>query len=896
VELKVVIPKEVGDYEEVIVFGLRRRQVIYALMTLFAVFIIFSELEFLGTPRYLLIAPIAVLGIAFTFLNLDKWTSTKLAYLRSPKRVGFLDGKALEFIDLADIRDGVAHMKNGDLKAIIQVQPMNFSVLDERQQNAVFESYKNFLDSLSGSSSSDSIPLQVVVKTHQLNLDEFFDNIKNRAEETKDPRLVNFSKSFESFIRARVREERSMYRTFNVVISTGRNEGKDERDRLGILEQKVQIVMHGLTNVGLIPKKVNDDGIILLYSSFFSPLSEINSGHLAPITLTEDWKKRWESLKEEIKELSSFSKSKFDYSTPASMLSTLVAPSYINTGRDHIQINNRFYRTIAVAGYPDLVTPAFLEPLMAMRGAFHISMYLRPTNFSSVLDYYNKILERQAIDIATDETAGKLVPYSARIQRRGTEQLIEMLTSGSERAFLLFIYLCVESESLEKLDLLTDAVVSKLNEVRLKPQITYERMDAGFRSCAPLGYDLLNVGRNMTSSSLAASFPFVSAYLEPQPKGILFGENQLDGMPIICDVFSKSFENANGLILGMSGSGKSFAVKTVLGRSLQQGIDVIVLDPSEEGEYESLTASLGGKIIEFSEKSDAFINPFQITEQSYEEKLFFLHSLMRFFVSELTDDMKDLLDEAFENIYAARGITHDPTTWGREAPTLSDLYSYVEKEKKSSFAKRAEAATAISSSLRRFVKGSYSFINKQTNIKKLEGRFITFKIGHLPKEVRRILMFIILEFVFNRMKKDLRKKMLVIDEAWKLLQTESEEGYILNIVKTCRHHNMGLALITQDVYDLLTSKAGKAVMANTSWQLLLRMKPSIIDDVAATFKLNETTKNYLLTAEPGSGLFFVNNTFIPLKNIVASEEYKLFTTHPEDRRIERDAHADENLQ
>jgi energy-coupling factor transporter ATP-binding protein EcfA2 len=733
------------------------------------------------------------------------------------------------------------------------------------------------------------------VKTHQLNLDEFFDNIKKRAEETKDPRLVKFSNSFSSFFRSRVREEKSMYRTFNVVISAGRGEGKDERDRLGILEQRVQIVMHGLTNVGLIPRRVNDDGIMLLYSSFFSPLSEINSSYLAPITLAEDWKKRWESLREEIRELSKFSRSKVDYSTTASMLSELVAPSYINTRRDYIQINNRFYRTIAVVGYPDLVAPAFLEPLMTMRGAFHISLYLQPTNFSSVLDYYNNVLQKQSIDIATDEAAGKLVPYSTRIQRKGTQQLIEMLTSGSERAFLQSLYVCVESESPEKLDLLTDSVVSKLNEVRLKPQIAYEKMDSGFRSCAPLGCDMLNVSRNMTSSSLAASFPFVSAYLEPQPKGILFGENQLDGMPIICDVFSKSFENANGLVLGMSGSGKSFAVKTVLSRALQQGIGVIVLDPSEEGEYESLTASLGGKIIEFSEKSDAFINPFQITEQSYEEKLFFLHSLMRFFVSELTDDMKDLFDEAFESIYAARGITHEPKTWVREVPTLSDLYSYVEKEKGSSFAKRAEAATAISSSLRRFVKGSYSFINKQTNIKKLEGRFITFKIGHLPREVRRILMFIILEFVFNRMKKDLRKKMLVIDEAWKLLQTESEEGYVLNIVKTCRHHNMGLSLITQDVYDLLTSKAGKAVMANTSWQLLLRMKPSIIDDVASTFKLNETTKNYLLTAEPGSGLFFVNNTFIPLKNIVASEEYKLFTTHPEDREVERYAHQNENL-
>ena len=879
------IPQEVEDYEEIIVFGLRRRQVIYALLTIFALVLVYAELEFLGALRYPLLVSIAAVGAALTFLNIERWASTKIAYLNSPRKIGFLDDKALEFIEVVDIRDGVAYMRNGDLKAISQVQPMNFSVLDDKQQNAVFESYKNFLDSLSGSSASDTVPLQIVVKTHQLSIDEFFENIRKRAEETRDPRLMKFSKSFESFLRNRMRQEKSMYRTFNVMISAGRNEGNDEKERRGVLEQRVQIVMHGLTNVGLVPKRVNDDGIILLYSSFFSPLCELNSSYLAPITLSKDWQRRWESLREEVKELSKFTNSEIDYSSTASMLSTLVAPSCINTSKDYIQINNRFYRTIAVVGYPDLVAPGFIEPLMTTRGVFHISMYIRPTDFSSVLSYYNKVLDRQAIDIATDEAAGKLVSYSARIQKKATEQLIEMLTSGSERAFLLSLYVCIEAESLEKLDLLTDLTVSKLNEVRLKPAVTYERMDAGFRSCAPLGYNLLHIGRNMTSSSLAACFPFVSAYLEPQPQGILFGENQLDGMPIICDVFSKSFENANGLVLGMSGSGKSFAVKTILSRALQQGVDIIILDPSEEGEYEGLTKSLGGKVIELSEKSDAFINPFQITEQSYEEKLLFLHSLMRFFVSELSDDMKDLLDEAFERIYAKRGITHDPKTWGREAPTLSDLYSLVEKERKSSFAKRAEAATAISSSLRRFVRGSYSFINRQTNIKRMDGRFIAFKVGSLPREVRRIVMFVILEFVYNRMRKDLRKKLLVVDEAWKLLQTEGEEGYILNIVKTCRHHNMGLVLVTQDVYDLLTSKAGKAVMANSSWQLLLKMKPSIIDDVATTFKLNETTKNYLLTAEPGSGLLFVSNTFIPLKNIVGSEEYKLFTTHPEDKRI-----------
>lgn len=181
---------------------------IYALLTIFALILVYAELEFLGALRYPLLVFMAAVGAALTFLNIERWASTKIAYLNSPKKIGFLDDKALEFIEVVDIRDGVAYMRNGDLKAIIQVQPMNFSVLDDKQQNAVFESYKNFLDSLSGSSASDTVPLQIVVKTHQLSIDEFFENIRKRAEETRDPRLMKFSKSFESFLRNRMRQEK----------------------------------------------------------------------------------------------------------------------------------------------------------------------------------------------------------------------------------------------------------------------------------------------------------------------------------------------------------------------------------------------------------------------------------------------------------------------------------------------------------------------------------------------------------------------------------------------------------------------------------------------------------------------------------------------------------------
>lgn len=882
------IPHEVRDYDRNVVFGLKPKQVFYGIITIFIITVIYFQFDFFPTLlRYLLIILITFVGCGFMFFNFRRWIEEQLIFMNSPKNIGFLDRKALDFIEVAEIRDSLVYMKDGSLKAIIKVQPINFSVLDEKQQKAIFEGYKNFVNSLSGSSSLDMVPIQILIKTHNLSLDEFFESMRKNSKATKNPKIMELTGSFENFFKRKIKEEKPNYRTFNVVISVDKNEkvwdSKNLKNMVVLLEQRVKTIMDGLGKVGLIPKRLEDDELINLYSSFFSPLSEFTSLYMKPLTLHKDWGTELEAS--ELLEISDKSKTDSKNSMPMPLLDFLVSPSYINTTRDHIRINDKHYRTITISGYPDVVSLGFMEPLINADGIFHISMHIKPTNFTSLIDYYNSLYEKQTTDIATEQAAGKIVPYSQIIQHREIARLIRVLTKGSERAFMLSIYILIEAKNLEKLDLLTDSIIAKVNECRLKPTMANGKMDLGFKTTLPLKSDALSVFRNMTTSSIAACFPFISTLFEPHADGILFGRSKSDRMPIICDVFSKTFTNANGLILGTSGSGKSFGVKTIIKRGLQQGINLIVLDPSNEGEYETLTKFMGGIVIEFSVKSDVFINPFQIYGQSYEEKIFFLHHLMKFFVSNLTDEMRDLLDDAFEAVYKKAGINQNPKTWGRKAPTFVDLYNYLDSRARINSSKRAEVASMLAIAIRRFSKRSYSFMNKQTNIEGLDDRFITFKIGSLPNDTRKILMFIILEFIYNKIKKDLSKKFLVIDEAWRLLQNEDEEGYVLTIIKTCRHHNLGLILVTQDTYDLLTSRAGKAVMANTAWQLLLRMKPTVIDDVGGIFKLNETAKEFLLTAEPGNGLLFINNTFIPLENSVDEEEYKIFTTHPQDLNV-----------
>lgn len=878
----VKVPFEIKDYERKIIFGLKPRQILYGIITIFVITLVYFQLDFFPSLfRYFLIAIIGFVGSGFIFLNFGEFLDKQLVFVNSPKNVGFLDRKSLEIIEIADIRNGRVYMKDGGLRAMVKVQPINFSMLDEKQKKAVFENYKNFINSLSGSSSMDMIPIQILIKTHNLVLDEFFENVIKNCKATKNLRIVKLAESFRNFFKNKINEDTPNYKTFNVVVSVNKEEKVgNSNDRVVLLEQRIKMIINGLCNAGLIPKRLGDDELVGIYSSFFSPLFDFSSSYIRPLTLYKGWQNGLEES-DEVKEVLQILKSEKNLQ-PMSLLNFLVSPSSMNTTRDHIRINDKYYRTIAVTGYPDAVPMGFMEPLITDNGTFHVSMHIKPTNFNSVIDYYNGLYDKQAIDIATEQAAGKIVPYSQMIQHRATANLIKVLTNGSERAFTLSIYILIEAENLEKLDLLTDAVVAKVNECRLKPSRADKKMDLGFKAALPVAKDTLGVSRNMTASSLAACFPFIGTFFEPQIDGILFGRSKSDGMPVICDVFSKAFTNANGLILGTSGSGKSFAVKTIIKRGLQQGINVIVLDPSNEGEYVDLTRLMGGRVIEFSLKSNEFINPFQIEGQTYEEKIFFLHHLMKFFVPHLTDEMRNLLDEAFEIVYRKVGINQNPKTWGRKAPTMVDLYEYLESEANRDKSRKAEVASMLAIAIKRFARGSYSFMNKQSNISNLNSRFITFRIGSLPLDVRKVLMFIILEFVYNKMKGDMSKKFLVIDEAWRLLQNEDEEGYILTIVKTCRHHNLGLMLVTQDVYDLLTSKAGKAVMANTAWQLLLKMKPTIIDDVSSMFKLSERATEFLLTVEPGSGLLFLNNISIPLENLADEEEYKIFTTHPQD--------------
>lgn len=402
------------------------------------------------------------------------------------------------------------------------------------------------------------------------------------------------------------------------------------------------------------------------------------------------------------------------------------------------------------------------------------------------------------------------------------------------------------------------------------------QMNDAIQSVIPLQNDKLRMERDIPSSALSACFPFTTSFLDIQDNGIIFGQNSINNVPVILDIFS--FYNYNGLVLASSGSGKSYAVKLYILRNMMRNIQTFVVDPQDE--YKAITDACDGQLIEISENSESIINPLDMMGHTFTDKILSLMDLFKIMFGEISDAQQSILDKCLITTYLNAGIfPNNPESWKKKSPILKDLYNTMKKMKKDYPAKQQLAFDALENKLERYITGSFSFLNKNTKLD-LEKQLITFNIGEMPEQIRPIIMFLILDFVYTKMKKTKEKKLLIIDEAWSLLRYGDQARYVFEMVKTARKYGMGMVIITQEVRDLLTSKAGHSVLANTSWKLLLRQEPVVINEIKEKFNISDNEVNHLLTSQQGEGLLFALNTRMPLKITASPEEHELVTSNP----------------
>lgn len=554
----------------------------------------------------------------------------------------------------------------------------------------------------------------------------------------------------------------------------------------------------------------------------------------------------------------------------------VISPQLIEEDFDYFKVNDVYFRTIFIAGYPRFVAPGWLEPVVNFDSSLDISFYVYPVDGKSVLDDLRRKIAEMEAEIATDIERGKIVNPSTQAKLEDARSLQEQLVKGIERFYEFSFYITIPASSVEELNHITKQIESVLGSLLVISKHALLDQEAGFLSTAPFGLDRLNITRNMDSTSVATTFPLTSTELSSDT-GVLYGINSQNESFIIFDRFT--LENANMAIFATSGAGKSYFVKLEALRSLMIGTEAIIIDP--ESEYKALCEAVGGAYITFSFNAPNKINPFDLSqvreagENQLGLKILSLHSLMKVIMGTITPTQEALLDRALVMTYRAKGITMDPDTQGKEPPLMEDLY-------KTLIGMEVPDALDLAARIEKFVRGSFvGIFDKQTNIN-INNPFTVFSVKDLQDSLRPIAMFIILDYIWTRVKKDLKKRILIVDEAWHMMRYPDTAQFLWSVVKRARKYFLGLTTITQDVEDFLGQDIGKAIVTNSALHLLLKQSPAAIDKIGEVFYLSQGEKQLLLAANVGEGIFFAGPHHAPIRVVASENENRLITTRPEE--------------
>ena len=558
-------------------------------------------------------------------------------------------------------------------------------------------------------------------------------------------------------------------------------------------------------------------------------------------------------------------------------LRDVIAPSSIQVEANFIRIGSRFARTLFVYAYPRSLFTGWLSPIINIDEVIYISLNIEPVESQVVLKNLKKKVTQLEASYSINAEKGKVRDPALEASISDAEEMRDKLQVGEERFFRLGLYVTIYGRSLEDLDELVKKIESTFGTSLIYTKPATIQMEQGFTSTLPLGTDLLGVERNMDTGAISTTFPFTTANLSNQ-EGILYGINRHNNGLVLFDRFS--LENANMVVFAKSGAGKSFAVKLEALRSLMFGTEIIVIDP--ENEYRTLCDAVGGSFLQLSLTSDSHVNPFDIptaidsdeADNALRANIIMLHGLLRLMMGELSSTEESDLDIALINTYGQKGITNDPLTHTAEPPVMLDLYNNLNQ--------MGGNGPALAARLRRFTEGTFSGIFSQQSNVNLNNPFVVFNIRDLEDELRPIGMYIVLNYVWNRVKSEKKKRILIIDEAWQLMQYQDSAMFMFSIAKRARKYFLGLTTISQDVEDFLGTRLGRAIVNNSSLQLLLKQNPAAVDVVAETFKLTSEEKKRLSQFPVGEGLFFAGLSHIILHVLASPTETELITTNPQD--------------
>ncbi len=551
-----------------------------------------------------------------------------------------------------------------------------------------------------------------------------------------------------------------------------------------------------------------------------------------------------------------------------------IAPTALKVGSREIQLGEKFARTFYTISYPRFLADGWFAPIINLDRVLDASIFVHPIDTGDALrDLQKKVAEIQS-QISERESRGLVRDPLLETGYQDIESLRDNLQQAQEKLFEVGLYLTLYGDSKEELDKVEGEVRSILDSKLVYTKPALFQQEQGFRSTLPLGSDELLVNSKLNSSPLSSMFPFVSFDLTSD-RGILYGINRHNASLVLFDRFS--LENYNSVTFAKSGSGKSYATKLELLRSLMFGSDVIVIDP--EREYEQLAEATGGRSFNISLSSEHHINPFDLPpvregedpKDILRSNIITLVGLFRIMLGGLTPEEDTLVDRALTETYSLKDITGDADFSGAEPPLLSDFEQVLSG---------MEGSESLVERLSKYTYGTWSgFLNQPTNVD-INRQFVVFSVRDMEDELKPVAMYIITHFIWNAVRRELKKRLLVIDEAWWMMKSEDTASFLYSLAKRGRKYYLGVSTITQDVEDFLRSPYGRPILTNSSLQLLLKQSPTTIDVLQKTFNLTDEEKYLLLEAGVGEGLFFAGLKHVAIKIVASYTEDQIITSDP----------------
>ncbi len=581
-------------------------------------------------------------------------------------------------------------------------------------------------------------------------------------------------------------------------------------------------------------------------------------------------------------------------------LRDFIAPSSIEFMNTHFQLGTRYARTYYVYGYPRQLYTGWLSSMINLDEVLDMSMYIYPVESQVVLENLRKKVTQLEAGIQIEAEKGHVRDPGAQAAIMDAEEMRDKLQVGEERFFRFGLYFTLYANSLEELEFIAHKVESMLGQQLVYSKPATSQQEQGLNSTVPQLSDQLQIRRNMSTGALSTSFPFTSAELS-QDSGILYGINMHNSGLVIFDRFT--LENGNSVVFAKSGAGKSFTVKLEAIRSMMFGTEIFIIDP--ENEYQRMCDAVGGAYVRLSLNSSTRINPFDLpkvvdteeADNALRSNLITLHGLLRLMMGGAQAQMQSTggsvsmpalapseeadLDAALIETYAKAGITNDPLTHSAQPPSIVDLYDTL--------LHMGGTGPQLAQRLRKYTTGTFAGIFSQQSNIDINNPMVVFNLRDLEDELRPVAMYIVLNYIWNKTKSDQKRRLLIIDEAWQLMKYEDSASFMFSLAKRARKYNLGVTTISQDVEDFMGSRMGRAIVANSSMQFLLKQSPSAVDVLADVFKLTDEERKRLSQFPVGQGLFFAGQSHVHLQVIASPTETGLITTNPDQVRAMAEA-------